>query len=608
MIGAGANFVLRMKLCWKHRSAGFRPAVPPASSRPAVPPASSRPLSRVEEIGKMPAIRPAGSRRSECAGRPRPTRLLTPLAFTLLLVSAMPAAAETEWSAKPQRVHLDDSVTITLSLEGDFALRRPPALPMVGLELAGEPSMSSEFSWVNGVSSRRKVVTYEARARQIGAVTIGPLRLIGEDGASLILPQISIEVLKPLLDETDDPETILQRLESASKERVFILAEADKKMVVVGEQVVVTWFLYTADPVRDVHMGGNPPMRDFWVESVPLSGDLLSELVIGTTPVQKLALRRAAIFPGRSGRLEIPPAEAVVEVVRPIDDPFRGLGGGMFRRFEGSVVTVRRRSAPLGIEVTPVPGASSAGVVGNFQIRCSQPKTGEAGPVSFDLVLSGTGNLRSAVTPRFVTPPRGSVEVQEGALSVDRSSVRIAMTRRWRFLLFPREGGNFLVPALTVEAFDPDMASRVTLRCEERTLHVRSGASGTRSVPGANRIPDRSIAYRWYLIAAAGLLTIAGLAYGARRRSPQNVEKDLAEFLGVRTSPSLLRRVLTEQSSRRGLNIQEQLTSHTAAAETFRALHSLIDLMEKEPSTEAGQELEQRARAWLRATGVDQKF
>ncbi|HXI14109.1 MAG TPA: BatD family protein [Thermoanaerobaculia bacterium] len=535
-----------------------------------------------------------------CAGSASPaTRLLICLAALLIPVAAI-AGSGAEWSAEPRRLHLEDLVTITLTLDGGLASLPTPTLPLTGLEIVGEPSVSSEFSWVNGVVSRRKVIRYEAMARESGDAIIGPLQLSSEAHPAVLLSPIAIEVLKPLLSGTDDPATILERLEGASQERVFIVAESDRKSVVVGEQLLVTWFLYTAEPVRDVHMGGNPPMRDFWTESVPLTGDVLSQLRLGGTAVQKLAIRRVAIFPTRAGRLEVPPAQAAVELVRPIDDPFRGLGGGMFRRFEGSVVTVRRRSAPLSIDVLETPG--NANVVGSYQLLCGQPKVAAVGPVSFDVMLSGPGNLRSSKAPRFVTAPRGSVEIQEGGVTVDRKSATVAMSRRWRFLLFPRESGTFLIPEIAVTTYDPALASVRILTCSEQTLQVSRPTSTAAAEPEGWRDRGGAGASLWFLAPVALLLTLAGVYTARRKRRLGITAHDLAELLSSRESPSTLRRMLTEQVSRRGLDSQELFRSHGSAGESFRALHSLIDRMEKEPSSDAGTELEQRARAWLRAS------
>ncbi|HEX2120091.1 MAG TPA: hypothetical protein VHL59_00480, partial [Thermoanaerobaculia bacterium] len=64
---------------------------------------------------------------------------------------------------EPRRLQLNDLATITVSLEGSFASAETVNVPLDNLALLGEPSVSSEFAWINGNVTRRKTFRFRAR-------------------------------------------------------------------------------------------------------------------------------------------------------------------------------------------------------------------------------------------------------------------------------------------------------------------------------------------------------------------------------------------------------------------------------------------------------------
>src|SRR5205085_2865580 len=73
------------------------------------------------------------------------------------------------------------------------------------------------------------------------------------------------------------------------------------------------------------------------------------QLNVGGQFAQKLVIRRVALFPLRSGTLTIEPMAVNAAVMR------RTNGFDPFGIFEGTLVEVRARSAPLRIDVRPLP-------------------------------------------------------------------------------------------------------------------------------------------------------------------------------------------------------------------------------------------------------------
>jgi len=80
------------------------------------------------------------------------------LAQTLLLSAfcLLPLCAN-ELSVDKRVMQLDDTITITVTLEDAFASIDAIRIPLRNLAIDGQPSVSSEFDFINGQTSRRKI-------------------------------------------------------------------------------------------------------------------------------------------------------------------------------------------------------------------------------------------------------------------------------------------------------------------------------------------------------------------------------------------------------------------------------------------------------------------
>src|SRR5947208_7621611 len=85
-------------------------------------------------------------------------------------------------SVDKRTLELDDSLTITVTVENEFANVGSVKIPLQNLAFDGRPSLSTEFQWLNGVSSRRKIFTYTAHPTASGTAVVGPITLHGLGG------------------------------------------------------------------------------------------------------------------------------------------------------------------------------------------------------------------------------------------------------------------------------------------------------------------------------------------------------------------------------------------------------------------------------------------
>jgi hypothetical protein len=492
----------------------------------------------------------------------------------LLMLVALPVAAS-DLQVDKRTLSTDDALTITLTLTDAFASAENLQLPLQNLAIDGSPSVSSEFSWINGQSSRRKVLRYIAHPLHPGAALVGPLTLHGADGQVETLAPLSIQVLPDLAAGTNDPIRILHELVATGRDPIFVVAEADKSSVFIGEQVVVTWTIYNAANVQQHGIARMPKLADFWAEELDIRGQTAQQLFVGGLSMQKLVIRRVALFPLHSGTLTVDSLAIEAQILKPL-----GFGNPL-RLFEGSVVDVSRRSSPLAIEARPIPAGPPVAAVGDISLQCQTPVQKNGGPVAIDVAMTGAANLRAAPPPSFAQAVEGSVQIAEGAVSVQRHDEAV-MTRRWRFLIFPATSGMFVIPPLTSQALTPAGVRR-EVRCEQRALIVQAAdaaAMQSHAPPPTGNSPVEAARQSLpYIGVAAAMLVLLAIAWPRIART-RAIRRDTRTLL--REMPAETRVAVDGWLATRGIDPMAILRETSDRGDAYRALRSLLDAAERD--------------------------
>lgn len=517
-------------------------------------------------------------------------------ALRLLIVAslALSARGENELRVEPRRVPLDESVKITVVLRDAFAGIDVVDLPLENLELRGAAATSVEMSFINGTGSKRKTLTWWASPKREGAARVGPVVLRTKDGARDELPAVEIVVApQPAIDSSNLAQAFDQ-LYMAGRDQVLLAVDTPKLEVWQGEAIDVDWSLYTAASIRRYAITSSPKLDGFWIEEDPIRDAMPVDVTLGGHAAQRIAIRHATLFPLKSGTVEIPPLEAGIEVIRPLNDPFGG-----FSLLEGRVVDVRRRTAATTLVVKPLPGAFDA--VGRFTMKRSTPQVSPSGTVVLDVTVSGAGNLRSTSPPRWIEPVAGDVEVEELGTEIT-SRAPLSMSRRWRYVVFPRSDGAMQLPGLELRTFDPVTATPTSVSCAAARVVVRRAVAKELGSEGnaVARPAERSNDMAAIVAALAGLLGCTLVAAWLLRGRGHDA-RELASLLSRADQPRELRRALTDLATRHGRDPRALFHEAGELGDAWRSVHSLADLVEKEPASvdDARRELERRARRLL---------
>ena len=484
---------------------------------------------------------------------------------------------------EPKTLQMNDLTTITVSLEGNFASADSVNIPLDNLALVGDPWVSSEFAWINGEVVRRKVFRYRARPLLPGAARVGPIALTSSDGKRDTLPLVNLQVEPDRIAASNDPEAVLRELMATGRPPLFMVAETNKRDAWQGEQVIVTWYLYNAATVENWQIVSVPKLAEFWSEELEARSSDAERVYVGNQLMQRVRMRRVALYPLRAGALEIGSMSVEASVMERLRGPYS--------IFEGNLVETTFSSAPLSVNVKALPPGPPVDAVGEFALTCAPVTQRNGGPVVVETTVTGNGNLRGASPPRFARAVAGNVQVESGETGVTREEGNVTMTRKWRFLIFPSQAGTLTIPAMTMSVFSPSAATRATLRCEEQTL-FNATATASAGVVRASGAPSEARQRRAPLVAALIVVAFAILAF-------PRVRRELALRREVR---DIIRSGEVRARIDERVNASALLTEQSDRGDAYRSLRSLLDAIDRDRDLgiDANKELARRVKEVLR--------
>jgi len=509
------------------------------------------------------------------------------VARALLLFFFAASAFANELIVQERTLQVNDLLTITVSLEGGFATVEGVHIPLQNFAIVGEPSVTTEFAWINGRVIRRKIFRYRARPLGPGPGRVGPVTLDTPDGQRDTLRAIAVQVMADRTSSSNDAEVVLRELMAAGRDPLFVIAEIHKRSVYVGEPVDVTWWLYNAATVQQWQIVQVPKLAEFWAEERPRS-EMAERVYVGDVMVQRMPIRRVTLFPLQSGELRIGGMTIEAAVMR-------RTRSGPFAMFEGELRETTFTSAALPLTVNPLPPGPAVDAVGDLTLTCEPVVQRNAGPVVLRVALTGVGNVRAASPPRFERPVAGTMQIEGGEVSVSRDDNAFGMSRQWRYLIFPARSGALEIPPLSMRVFDTATGTRRDLRCAATFFQAAATArplAGS-AAPPANAAPVRT-APMWPYVSAALLLGVTAFFAVPKVRRELAVRRAAEELVRDATPAEIRERI----ESRFNIDIREA----SDRGDALRALRSLLDAAERERdiAMDAEEEIERRVRELLR--------
>lgn len=384
-------------------------------------------------------------------------------------------------STSRNQVGVGEQFQITYTLKGAGSNFRAP--DMHDFVVLSGPNQSSSMEIINGNMSQSISLSYIIAAQREGKFTIGPAA-ISSNGKQVNSKSLVIEVVKnPAAQNSRNGQ---QAMDGDDNSDLFLRAFVDKSKVYVGEQLVVTFKIYTKVSIVQNALTKAPVFNGFWSEDIvsPNQQATLRPEVFDGVQYQAAEIKKTVIMPQRAGSLEI--TEMVMDVVKRVQQ--RSRSNSFFDQFFGGGYQDLRatvKSKPIKIEVMPLPTAGKPldfnGAVGDFGMECRLSNTNKTlktnDATNLYITISGKGNLKLIDPFKLKLPPE--IEGYDAKINdkISTTITGVSGSRTFDYLLIPRHSGNFQLPPISFSYFDISKKSYVTLNSPDFTLDVEKGAA-----------------------------------------------------------------------------------------------------------------------------------
>lgn len=363
---------------------------------------------------------------------------------------------------------------------GDGSNLKTPDFKGMNLLYGPAKSRSSQFSIINGrtTSTTEESYTYTLTAKEPGTFTIAAAT-ITSSGKQYTSNTLTIKVLPP---DSNTSGAAGNSTESAPRagqgtdDKTFARVILSKTNAYEQEGILATIKIYTkAAGIRSLESATFPSFDGFVVQDIPIQNPQVELEHYGGENYAVVVIKRALLYPQRSGKITINPGkfEVAVQVIRPV----RGLFG-MMQGYED--VNKNVQTQPVTVNVKPLPSgkpASYANAVGSFtltsEINTLTPKTNEA--VTLKIKIKGKGNLKYMKDPQVEFPADFEVYDPKTDLDIKTTPSGVDGTRQIEYTAIPRSAGEFGIPAVQFSYFDISSGRYKTLQTQPYKLNVAKG-------------------------------------------------------------------------------------------------------------------------------------
>jgi hypothetical protein len=435
--------------------------------------------------------------------------------------AALPAGERLVASLSHHRVALGETLELALRAAGDPSIA-PDLSPLErDFEVLGTNQIA-HTTISNGKREQYREWRIRLRPRSEGMLTIPPIELPGV--ANSASAPLQVEVLGPA-GRPGSTRPGAQPAPARSPE-VFVSAEVDREEPYVQGQVLLTVRILSDQPVLSGQLG-EPQIAG---ASVQRAGDERSyeDTIEGRR--FRVIEREYAIFPQKSGALQIPPIAFEGHVHDPSARRGRArsrfpsrFGGNVFERLEemmgdgffgprGRAVRAQTQALVLGVQPRPDEATGRWWLPAEHlkltETWDREPETLEVGEqVTREVVIQAFGVSRDQIPELDVPDVDGFKQYSEPAndqtvLTEDGlASIKVQKT-----VVIPTEPGDYVMPAIELAWWDTEQdRARVAALPERRIRVVQADAelagpvapAAPRGTPGASdeslTVPDASV-------------------------------------------------------------------------------------------------------------------
>jgi len=306
----------------------------------------------------------------------------------LLLSTSVLFAADIHFTASASKTEVGTTeqfeVTFTINNNGDRFT--PPSF--TGFLVVSGPNTSTSMEVINGNASSSIAISYVLVAVKEGTYTIGPATIFS-GGRQLNTKPLKIKVVKGATapqnnavaaaqsQSAPDSRVTMKRPGTDINKSLFIRADVDKSNVYLGEQITLTYKLYTRVAIVGSEPDKLPDLNGFFSQEIknPNQNPNWHVETYKGVKYNVADMKKNILFPEHTGNINIDP----ISMLFVIREAAKASDDDMFGQFFGTYndVKYKIKSAPTIIHVKPLPPGKPdgfGGAVGKFSISTSLDK------------------------------------------------------------------------------------------------------------------------------------------------------------------------------------------------------------------------------------------
>ena len=187
-----------------------------------------------------------------------------------------------------------------------------------------------------------------------------------------------------------------QAQQKALSNNLFIKVDVSKRNIIVGEQILVTYTLFTRVDLQNTEVASLPDLNGFWAKDLETSSRFKRDVINGVA-YNVATVKKSVLTAQKSGKLIIDPMELKCSIRvqnkrKNHKDPFASFFGGGYNIQKEFIAS---KAITINVADLPSPPANFKGAVGNMSIKSEVDNTtaNANDAISYKLTITGTGNI-----------------------------------------------------------------------------------------------------------------------------------------------------------------------------------------------------------------------
>ncbi len=324
------------------------------------------------------------------------------------------------------------------------------------------PNRSSSMRIINGNVNREMSISYSLQPKNTGTYVINSASINTENGTLNSNP-VRIRVIE------GNKNSLPQEAEA------FIETICSDSLAHVGQQITLSYKLYTRLDVRSVNFASHPQFDGFYAKELGTSGERTKREIINGVEYATKIVKRFSLFPQQKGAYQIDPVAVNLGVST----------GDNSRSFFFSAQLEPKRIITRKINILvdeiprPVP-ESFSGAIGEYFMDAGLAKrtvsTDEA--IIVKMNISGDGDSKTVMPPTWIASD--SFDIYDPNILEDEVFLRpekLMHKKSFEYLIIPKYPGQYKIKP-EFSFYNPDSSRYITLSKDLPPVNVIQGQRG----------------------------------------------------------------------------------------------------------------------------------